>query len=194
MYNEKELIAKAKKGDQESFAEIVREYNVLVKKIVRKFFLVGAELEDLQQEGIIALCNAVSSFDETKEVDFKTYAALCVKRAIISTIKKFNSKNNKLLSDSVSLEDAGFDDDDEFIIVLPSKTMLPDDKLIWHEKLEEIKKFVAKNLSTYEKLVLSEYLKGKSYNQIAEAVNKNATSVENALSRIRAKLAPLKNM
>ena len=177
MYNEKELIEKAKKGDQESFAEIVREYNVLVKKIVRKFFLVGAELEDLQQEGIIALCNAVSSFDETKEVAFKTYAALCVKRAIISTIKKFNSKNNKLLSDSISLEDAGFDDDDEFIIVLPSKTMLPDDKLIWHEKLEEIKKFVAKNLSTYEKLVLSEYLKGKSYNKIAEVVNKNATSV-----------------
>lgn len=193
MYCEKELIEKAKAGDQESFAEIVREYNVLVKKIVRKFFLVGAELEDLQQEGIIALCNAVSSYDENKEASFRTYATLCIKRAIISTIKKFNSKSSKLLSDSVSLED-DFDDDDDLIIVIPSTKMLPDDKLIWKEKLEEIKKFVAQNLSTYEKLVLSEYLKGKSYNQIAQAVNKNATSVENALSRIRAKLAPLKNM
>lgn len=192
MYSEKELIKKAKAGDQESFAEIVREYNVLVKKIVRKFFLVGAELEDLQQEGIIALCNAVSSYEETKEASFKTYATLCIKRAIISLVKKFNSKNNKLLSDSIAL--TSFDDDDELIIVLPSKSMLPDDKLIWKEKLEEIKKFVAQNLSTYEKLVLSEYLKGKSYSQIGAVVNKNVTSVENALSRIRAKLAPLKNM
>lgn len=193
MSDQKELIEKAKNGDQESFAEIVREYNVLVKKIVRKFFLVGAELEDLQQEGIIALYNAVSTFDDTKATSFKTYATLCIKRAIISLVKKFNSKNSKMLSDSIAFEDT-FDDDDEFIIVLPSKSMLPDDKLIWHEKLEEIKKFVAQNLSTYEKLVLCEYLKGKSYNQIAEAVNKNATSVENALSRIRSKLAPLKNM
>lgn len=188
-----ELIKKAKAGDQESFAEIVREYNVLVKKIVRKFFLVGAELEDLHQEGVIALFNAVTTYDENKAASFKTYAGICIKRAILTAIKKYNSKSSKLLSNSMTLED-DFDEDEEFIIVVPSSNMLPDDKLIWKEKLDEIRKFVAQNLSTYEKLVLGEYLKGKSYNQIAQAVNKNARSVDNALARIRAKLSPLKNM
>lgn len=188
-----ELIKKAKAGDQESFAEIVREYNVLVKKIVRKFFLVGAELEDLQQEGTIALFNAVNTYDEKREASFRTYATVCIKHAIMTALKKFNSKSSKLLTDSMTLDD-DFDDDGDFIIVIPSSKMLPDDKLIWKEKLDEIRKFVAQNLSTYEKLVLGEYLKGKSHNQIAQAVNKNVRSVDNALTRIRTKLSPLKNM
>ncbi len=191
---ELELIKKAKAGSQESFADIVRVYNILVKKIVRKFFLVETELEDLHQEGIIALCNAVTSYDENKEASFKTYASLCVRRAVISAIKKLNSKNAKVLTDSIKYEREGvFDDDDEMIIVIPSSNPLPDDKLIWKERLEEIKQFVAKNLSTYEKLVLGEFLKGKSYLEISKVVNKDTTSVENALSRIRSKLSPLKN-
>lgn len=195
-----EIIEKAKLGDQECIATILREYNILVKKIVRKFFLVGAELDDLFQEGMIGLFNAINSYDSTRDANFKTFATICVKRSIISAIKKFNSKNSKLLNDRLVLDGEGgllsernLEDDDDFVIVLPSHNMLPDDKLIWKEKLEEIKKFVAEKLSTYEKLVLSEFLKGKSYLEISKVVNKDTTSVENALSRIRAKLNPLKN-
>lgn len=203
MTNNEELILinDAKMGNQQSFSILYDEYKILVKKVVRKFFLIGAEMEDLQQVGTIGLFNAVNTFDLNKDASFKTYATVCIKRAVLSFIKQLNNKNNKLFNQSLAIDgngamivDGSIDEDDDMIIVLPSHAMLPDDKLIWKEKLQEIRDFVAKNLSTYEKLVLSEYLKGKSYSEISKVVNKDTTSVENALSRIRVKLSPLKNI
>lgn len=164
------------------------------------FFFIGAEVEDLTQEGMIGLVNALNSYKFDQEASFNTYARLCIKRKIISTIKKSNTKKSKFLSESLSLNSQGNvdlsddDDDEKIILVFASNDMLPDDKIIWQEKLKDIKMFIEKKLSSYEKTILAEFLKGLSYEQISKNVKKSKDSVENALSRIRTKLLPLKTL
>lgn len=191
------LIAQAKQGDELSLDFLMQRYKQLASKIARSYFLVGAEHEDLLQEAMIGLYKAYISYDKTKHTSFSTFAYLCITRSVQDAVKSANSKKHHMLSNCVSLTNQGAivinnEEDKEINIVIPSSALSPDEQLIEEEKIKDIKQKIKNNLSNLEQKVLSLYLNGDSYTQIAQKLNTNNKSIDNALSRIRHKLNFLK--
>lgn len=193
-----ELLEKAKQGDEKSLEALLVKFKPLACKIARKYFLAGQDEEDLYQEAMIGLFKAEQSFNKSLGIDFKSFASLCINRQIQSAVKSANRKKNKILNDSISLNNQGgiesfdSDDDSELYFIVPSNSPLPDDELIHKEKVEEIKKAIINKLSGYEKKVLALYLKGLSYKEMGKILSKETKSIENCLSRIKTKLSFLK--
>lgn len=165
--------------------QILDEYKPLVTSIARRYFLVGAENEDLIQEGMIGLYKAIQTFDETKHASFKTFASLCIKSQIQSAVKMANRNKNKVLNE-VMLED-----NEQQMYLVISKDPNPEDRVINHEDYMQTKSEINKSLSLLEKQILKQYLLGKNYQQIANTLCLDKKSVDNGLNRIRKKLAHL---
>lgn len=193
-----DLIRKAKQGDETSLELLLAKFKPLACKIARKYFLAGQDEEDLYQEAMIGLFKAEQSFNETAGQDFKSFATLCINRQIQTAVKNSNRKKNKLLNESISLNNQGgidvyeSDDEEQLYFIIPSSSPLPDDELIYKEKVDEIKNAIDQKLSTYERKVLSLYLKGLSYKEMGQILEKETKSIENCLSRIKSKLSYLK--
>lgn len=194
MMTDEEISLKAQQGDDSAVNELLSKYKSLVNKIARSYFLTGGDMEDIVQEGMIGLYKAVKHFNTLKNASFKTYASTCIKHQIQTAIRNASSEKNKILSTALPIFDQTVNEDDEEIEVLfPSSIPSPDDKLIAKEHIEEIKEKIYKTLSPLEIKVLSLYLKGYSYNEIAEMGNISKKSIDNALSRIKNKLSFLKD-
>lgn len=193
-----DLIRKAKQGDETSLELLLAKFKPLACKIARKYFLAGQDEEDLYQEAMIGLFKAEQSFNETAGQDFKSFATLCINRQIQTAVKNSNRKKNKILNESISLNNQGgidlyeSDDDEQLYFIIPSSSPLPDDELIYKEKVDEIKNAINQKLSVYERKVLSLYLKGLSYKEMGQILEKETKSIENCLSRIKSKLSYLK--
>lgn len=193
-----DLIRKAKQGDETSLELLLAKFKPLACKIARKYFLAGQDEEDLYQEAMIGLFKAEQSFNETAGQDFKSFATLCINRQIQTAVKNSNRKKNKILNESISLNNQGgidvyeSDDEEQLYFMIPSSSPLPDDELIYKEKVDEIKNAIDQKLSTYERKVLSLYLKGLSYKEMGQILEKETKSIENCLSRIKSKLSYLK--
>lgn len=193
-----DLIRKAKQGDETSLELLLAKFKPLACKIARKYFLAGQDEEDLYQEAMIGLFKAEQSFNETARQDFKSFATLCINRQIQTAVKNSNRKKNKILNESISLNNQGgidvyeSDDEEQLYFIIPSSSPLPDDELIYKEKVDEIKNAIDQKLSTYERKVLSLYLKGLSYKEMGQILEKETKSIENCLSRIKSKLSYLK--
>lgn len=193
-----DLIRKAKQGDETSLELLLAKFKPLACKIARKYFLAGQDEEDLYQEAMIGLFKAEQSFNETAGQDFKSFATLCINRQIQTAVKNSNRKKNKILNESISLNNQGgidvceSDDEEQLYFIIPSSSPLPDDELIYKEKVDEIKNAIDQKLSTYERKVLSLYLKGLSYKEMGQILEKETKSIENCLSRIKSKLSYLK--
>lgn len=193
-----DLIQKAKQGDETSLELLLAKFKPLACKIARKYFLAGQDEEDLYQEAMIGLFKAEQSFNETAGQDFKSFATLCINRQIQTAVKNSNRKKNKILNESISLNNQGgidvyeSDDEEQLYFIIPSSSPLPDDELIYKEKVDEIKNAIDQKLSTYERKVLSLYLKGLSYKEMGQILEKETKSIENCLSRIKSKLSYLK--
>ena len=194
MLTDENLALKAQKNDYESEIELFARYKSMVSKISRSFFLVGGDTEDLIQEGMIGLYKAIKNYDKEKNATFSTFAYLCIRRQIQSAIKVASSKRNMMLSRAVPITEEIDDDEGEPIgLIIPSTSMLPDDQMISNETMQEVKDKISKTLSKMELLILTQYLKGQSYNEISNKLDINKKSVDNALSRIKNKLSFLKN-
>lgn len=165
--------------------QLLDEYKPLVTSIARRYFLVGAENEDLIQEGMIGLYKAIQTFDESKHASFKTFASLCVKSQIQSAVKMANRNKNKVLNE-VMLED-----NEQQMYLVISKDPNPEDRVINREDFLQTKSEINKSLSLLEKQILKQYLLGKNYQQIADTLCLDKKSVDNGLNRIRKKLAHL---
>jgi len=190
------LAFKAQENDYESEIELFSRYKNIINKISRSFFLVGGDTEDLIQEGMIGLYKAIKYYSNDKNASFSTFASLCIKRQIQNAIKHAGSKKNMTLSSALPLAEVlNIDEDGDTGIglVLPSKELTPDAEMISQENMKEIKKQIQKHLSALELKILSQYLAGKNYSEIAEKLEINKKSVDNALSRIKSKLSFLKN-
>lgn len=193
-----DLIRKAKQGDETSLELLLAKFKPLACKIARKYFLAGQDEEDLYQEAMIGLFKAEQSFNETAGQDFKSFATLCINRQIQTAVKNSNRKKNKILNESISLNNQGgidvyeSNDEEQLYFIIPSSSPLPDDELIYKEKVDEIKNAIDQKLSTYERKVLSLYLKGLSYKEMGQILEKETKSIENCLSRIKSKLSYLK--
>lgn len=197
--NDLDLINNAKNGNELALEDLFTKYKSLAVRITRRYFLVGQDSNDLYQEAMIGLFKAYQNYKDNISNDFKSFATLCINRQIQSAIKSANRLKNKALNGYISLNNQGGYDlkqedknDEDFIYIIPSSDQLPDDKLISKEEVEKIKKEIINRLSIFEKQVLSLYLKGFSYKQMAEKLNKTEKSIENSLTRIKTKLSFLK--
>lgn len=190
--DDRRLIEKFKTGDDFALEELLKQNKPLINQIARKYFLIGAEVDDLIQEGMIGLYRAIITFDVSKDVHFKSYARVCIERAVFNAIKSANSKKNLPLNQSVSLslQDNNDNDDDEDIVAYVTwDDSDPESILINRENYAKLFDKATQNLSVFEKNVLKLYLDGLTYTEIAEKLDKSAKSVDNGLTRIKAKIS-----
>lgn len=156
---------------------------------VSKYFIIGAEREDIIQEGLIGLYKAIKNFNGDKDSSFKSFANLCIERQLITAIKTSNRQKHMPLNNSISLNTTAYDEDDtEFIDLFNSKTVEdPLDTITKKEYYKMIGVKIDKQLSDFEKQVLNRYARGESYVKIAEKLDAPIKSIDNAIQRIRKK-------
>ena len=187
-FAESELLALAKEADIEATERLIQHYSRMVRAIARKFYLSGAEGEDAIQEGMLGLLYAIRSFDPDKERSFGSYARLCVERRLISAWRAASSQKHDPLNDAISLDKSPLEDRieaDQTLEVDPESLLIhQEEQRESHERLREL-------LSFFEAQVLSLYLDGLSYEEIADCLHKPEKSVDNAIQRVRRKTAKL---
>ena len=187
--NDDRLLEMAAHGDREAEDQLVSRYNRLVKRCARPLFLAGGDSEDLIQEGLMGLLSAVREYDPGSGASFKTYAELCIKRRLISAVKSASSLKHIPLNDGVPLEDLLSDDSIALLTGAPETTRVLEEQVLARESRSEIARRYSQCLSKLENQILSLYLDGWSYQEMASFTGKTVKSVDNAVQRIRRKLA-----
>lgn len=195
--DDEQIISKIKQGDEKALAYILEKYKELVNMKVGKYFIIGAEREDIVQEGMIGLFKAIKSFNPDKQNTFKSFANICIERQLITAIKSSNRQKHMPLNSYLSLNIAAYDNNEEdsveLIDTFNSKTVEdPLETIMKKEYYTEMENTVNKNLSKFEKQVLDRFIKGESYITIAQKLDSPVKSVDNAMQRIRRKA--LKNI
>lgn len=186
--SDEQLVSLAQNNDLKATDVLVERYKSTVASITRSYFLIGGDKEDLLQEGMIAMYSAMNSYNG--QVTFKSYVYTCVKNRIVSLIKSSNNQKNKPLNNYVSLSGSVDGDADKTEIIVDSG-FGPEEIFINRETVIELNQKIKKVLSEYEYTILSQYLTGLSYAQIAEKIGEKVKSIDNALQRIRQKLSVL---
>ena len=187
---DEKLIENIKNDDHIALECLMKRYNDIVNMKANKFFIIGAEKEDIVQEGMIGLYKAVKSFDMQKQNSFKTFANMCIERQLITAVKNSNRQKHIPLNSSVSLNAAAYDDNEDMdkIDVLDIKALDdPSEIIAEREYFESMENKIKKVLSQFELQVLHEYEKGRSYADIAMTLNAKVKSVDTAIQRIRKK-------
>jgi len=182
------LAQKAAGGDPDAEEALVSEYTQLVRACARPYFLVGGDGEDLIQEGMLGLLSAVRTFDHNKGVKFSTYAEFCVRRRIYSAIRSAAGYKHTPLNSYISLESPQLDENNTLSTCFLRD---PEDFVIARESAIEVEKLLYGALSRFESCVLELFLDGMSYKDMAARLGKSSKSVDNAVQRIRKKLAQI---
>jgi RNA polymerase sporulation-specific sigma factor len=172
-------------GNREAEEVLVGRYMQLVRACSRPFFLAGGESEDLIQEGMLGLLTAIRGFDPQREAAFRTYAEICIRSRLFSAIRAAQGGKHAPLNQSVSLEPPLFDGSNEFTLSVES----PEDVIIGREELKERLDALKGQLSEFEASILPPYLNGLSCAEIARRYDRSQKSVDNAIQRIRRKMA-----
>ena len=186
---DEELISFAKNGNKEALEYLFSKYKELVNMKVSKYFIIGAEREDIVQEGMIGLYKAIKSFNTEKDSSFKSFANLCIERQLITAIKTSNRQKHMPLNNSVSLNTNVYDEDNASFIDLFNPKIVEDplDTITKKEYYKLVGTRIDEQLSDFEKQVLNRYVRGESYVKIAEKLDTPIKSVDNAIQRIRKK-------
>lgn len=189
--SDESLCAQAAAGDRRAEETLVVRYNRLVRMCARPYFLAGGDSEDLIQEGMVGLLGAIREYDPNKAASFRTYAEVCVKNRLFSAVKAAARDKHTPLNNSVSFENPLFSGTGErFACGTPDRQAEdPEEIILSREAFRERMKALHGQLSGFEASVLRLYLNGLSYSEIAAEVNKSPKSVDNAVQRIRRKLA-----
>ena len=174
--SDEKIIDMIHNGNDEALTYILDKYKELVNMKVSKYFIVGAEKEDTVQEGMIGLFKAIKSFDKNKQNSFKSFANICIERQLITAIKSSNRQKHMPLNSYLSLNISAYENNDddsvELLETFDSKTIEdPLDTIMKQEYYKEVEDAINKNLSKFEKQVLSRFLKGESYIKIAEKLD-----------------------
>ena len=187
---DEKLIENIKRDNQTALNCLMERYNDIVNMKANKFFMIGAEKDDIIQEGMIGLYKAIKSFDTQKQNSFKTFANMCIERQLITAVKNSNRQKHIPLNSSISLNSAAYDDNEDMdkMEILDIKILNdPSDIVADREYYKSMENKIKENLSDFELQVLHEYEKGKSYADIAEKLNSKVKSVDTAIQRIRKK-------
>lgn len=189
--NDEEILLEIKNGNDTALEFLISKYKHLVNNKVTKYFIIGAEKEDIVQEGLIGLFKAIKDYDENKQNSFKSFASLCIERQIITAIKTSNRQKHLPLNSSLSLNKSINDNDPEssFLDIIDAQNVEdPLETLTKKEYYSYIKSKLNSDLSIFEKKVLYNYIEGNSYTNIAEKLDMPVKSIDNAIQRIRKKL------
>ena len=188
---DEDLIRKIKSGDNNALDYLLKKYQEVVNMKVSRYFIIGAEKEDIIQEGLIGLYKAIKSFDPEKQNSFKSFANLCIERQLITAIKSSNRQKHMPLNSYLSLNMSAYDDydDDTSIYDIFDANIIEDplDTITKKEYYKSVENIIKKSLSTFEKNVLNELVNGSSYTAIAQKLDSPVKSVDNAIQRIRKK-------
>ena len=183
------LCALAAAGIRQAEEVLVTRYNRLVRTCARPFFLAGGDSEDLIQEGMVGLIHAVREYDSSKEASFRTFAEICIRNRLYSVLRAAARDKHAALNQSVPLDTPFFDSNSYTSGTNNLAQRNPEEFLIDREHTAALLSGVRKQLSEFEAKILGYYLDGLSCREIAETVGKPPKSVDNAVQRIRRKVA-----
>lgn len=189
-YDDEEILTEIKAGNKEALEYLMEKYKDMVNAKVSKYFIVGAEREDIIQEGLIGLFKAIKNFDSKKQNSFKSFANLCIERQLITAIKTSNRQKHIPLNSSLSLNNTIYseNDDTSFLDILDTNLIEdPLDTITKKEYYKFVEGKIDKELSSFEKKVLYRYVQGESYVDIAGKLDTPVKSIDNAIQRIRKK-------
>ncbi|ACJ32472.1 RNA polymerase sigma-30 factor, sigH [Anoxybacillus flavithermus WK1] len=178
-------------GDSEALDYLIHKYKNFVRAKARSYFLVGADREDIVQEGMIGLYKAIRDFKEDKQSSFKAFAELCITRQMITAIKMATRQKHIPLNCYVSLDKPIYEDDSArtlMDVLSGTKITNPEELIINREEFNHIEEKMTELLSDLERKVLLLYLEGRSYQEISEELNRHVKSIDNALQRVKRKL------
>lgn len=188
---DEEIVDLAKHGDVEGLEYLINKYKNFVRAKARTYFLIGADREDIIQEGMIGLYKAIRDYRVDRQASFRAFAEVCVTRQIITAIKTATRQKHIPLNSYVSLNKPVFDEESERTlaeVVTTGKASNPEDLFINQENLMDIESTMHRILSPLEQRVVNLYLEGKSYVEIADQLDRHVKSVDNALQRVKRKL------
>ena len=194
--SDEELVLMYRGGNETAADILVEKYKNLVRMKARAYFLVGADNEDLIQEGMIGLYKAIRDYNADKETVFMTFASLCIGRQIRTAITAYNRRKNAPLNTYISLDTPVTDEqgDDASLkdVIASEQELNPEALVIDREQADRIAGELYKSLSKLELQVLEMYREGLSYSEIAGYLDKTPKAVDNAIQRVRAKLSSLR--
>lgn len=189
---DEELVSLYQAGDCTALEVLIQRYRRFARAKTRTYFLVGADADDVEQEGMIGLYKAARDFRADRQSSFRAFAELCVTRQVISAIKAATRQKHQPLNRYVSISGVrGSDDPSEGAVeelLDDHRGADPADEVVSQEQIEAIRRSMAENLSTLEVEVLRLYVEGKSYNEIGTHLGRHVKSIDNALQRIKRKL------
>jgi len=188
--SDEDLISYIKSGDKYALDYLLEKYKELVNMKVGKYYIVGAEKEDIVQEGMIGLYKAIKNFEPDKQASFKSFANMCIERQLITAIKSSNRQKHIPLNSYLSLNTSAYEneEDTELIDIFDSNTTEdPLDTITKKEYYKTVEDTIDKSLSRFEKQVLEKYIQGESYVDIANKLDAPVKSIDNAIQRIRKK-------
>ena len=190
-FNDEELIEMVHQGNTDALDFLITKYRLLVRAKARSYFLIGADKEDIVQEGMIGLYKAIRDFKGDKLSSFRAFAELCITRQIITAIKTATRQKHIPLNSYVSLDKPIFDEESDRTLmdVLTGAVMDdPEELMIHREEFGYLEGKMSEILSELELQVLALYLDGQSYHEISEELNRHVKSIDNALQRVKRKL------
>ncbi|MBP1760893.1 MAG: polymerase sporulation specific sigma factor SigH, partial [Firmicutes bacterium] len=189
--SDEEIVELAQLGNQFAIEFLVDKYKNFVRAKARAYFLIGADREDIIQEGMIGLFKAVRDYNGEKLTSFRAFAELCITRQIITAIKTATRQKHIPLNSYVSLNKPVYDEESDrtlIDIITTNKITNPEEIIISREEFVYIEKKMGEILSSLEWKVLMAYLEGKSYQEIAHELKRHVKSIDNALQRVKRKL------
>lgn len=191
LFEDEQVVELVHNGNSEALDYLITKYRNFVRAKARSYFLIGADREDIIQEGMIGLYKAIRDFKEDKLTSFKAFAELCITRQIITAIKTATRQKHIPLNSYVSLDKPIFDEESDrtlMDVISGAKVMDPEELFINQEEFDDIEVKMGEILSDLERKVLVLYLDGKSYLEISEELNRHVKSIDNALQRVKRKL------
>ena len=189
--SDEEVVGSAKKGDELATEYLFNKYKNFVRIKAKSYFLVGADREDIIQEGMIGLYKAIRDYKFDKLTSFRAFAELCITRQIITAIKTATRQKHIPLNSYISLNKPAYDEESDrtMMDIISSSTVTdPEEVFLNNELSKDLRERIQENLSSLESQVLNCYLEGKSYQEMANELKRHIKSIDNALQRVKRKI------
>lgn len=188
---DEQIVHLAQQGDELAVEHLLEKYKYFVRSRARGYFLIGADHEDIVQEGMIGLFKAVRDYREDRQSAFRAFAELCITRQMITAIKMATRQKHIPLNSYVSLNRPLYDEESDRTLldtIAKSEQTNPEELFISRENMHNIEENLSRVLSLLEKQVLTLYMEGKTYQEIAQILGRHAKCIDNALQRVKRKL------
>jgi RNA polymerase sporulation-specific sigma factor len=188
---DEQIVELVHKGNSEALDYLIHKFRQFVRVKARSYFLIGADREDIVQEGMIGLFKAIRDYKDDKSTSFKAFAELCITRQIITAIKTATRQKHIPLNSYISLDKPVFDEESDRTLMdmlTGSQSLNPEELIISQEEFDRIEVKMNELLSDLEREVLALYLDGQSYQEISDELNRHVKSIDNALQRVKRKL------